>query len=181
MKKIAITGHTRGIGGAVYTAHQSSSVGFSRSNGYDIRNDLHRKAIVEQAADCDVFINNAYHGWAQVDLLYMMADLWKRTDKLIINISSNSGDGIKKKSHVYAVHKTALDKAAEQLSRLDDSCRICTLRPGYIDTYRVSHVKDNKIPVDQILDVINWIMQCPNNYNINSLTIIPRNTTHDTV
>jgi|TARA_B100000073_G_scaffold338407_1_gene335527 hypothetical protein len=60
--KYAITGHSRGIGKCCYdlfTADGHEVLGFSRSNGYDIRDPESRKQIVEQSLDADVFINNA--------------------------------------------------------------------------------------------------------------------------
>ncbi len=60
--KVAITGHKRGIGKAcadLFTADGHQVVGFSRTDGFDIRDPDVRKRIVEQSMDADVFINNA--------------------------------------------------------------------------------------------------------------------------
>lgn len=60
--KYAITGHSRGIGKEcfdLFTQDGHEVVGFSRSNGYDIRDPQARKQIIEQSLDADVFINNA--------------------------------------------------------------------------------------------------------------------------
>ena len=56
--KIAITGHTRGIGKACADVFRHDTIyGYSRSNGYDIKD---AEDIFKSAEDCDVFINNAY-------------------------------------------------------------------------------------------------------------------------
>ena len=61
--KIALTGHTTGLG--KHLVEQFGSKGydlkcFTLSEGYDINSESGRQTIVEEAKDCDVFINNAY-------------------------------------------------------------------------------------------------------------------------
>jgi NADP-dependent 3-hydroxy acid dehydrogenase YdfG len=83
--KVAITGHTRGIGLALATVFQNNNhevIGFSRSNGYDI--ETATQTIIEQAQGVDVFINNAYHPTGQTELLKALLEL----DTLIVNMSS---------------------------------------------------------------------------------------------
>ena len=86
--KIAITGHTKGIGKAIAGLYYTDEVvGFSRSNGYDITepNDIAR--IITESANCNIFVNNAYHDFAQCDLLERMFELWKNDPtKTIVNI-----------------------------------------------------------------------------------------------
>ena len=75
-KKIIITGHTNGIGKAIYDKFKEIScreiVGMSRSNGYDIDKDFDK--IVEEAAGCELFINNAYRDSQQLKLLEALKD-----------------------------------------------------------------------------------------------------------
>jgi NAD(P)-dependent dehydrogenase (short-subunit alcohol dehydrogenase family) len=89
--KIAITGHSKGIGKALadlLTSQGHTVIGFSRSNGYNIRYLAIRNSIIEQSSDCDVFINNAYSYGAQTELLKTLIPLWEGTNKFIINIGS---------------------------------------------------------------------------------------------
>ena len=65
--KIAITGHTRGLGKAIYDLYPGA-VGFSKSTGYNIGNEADAISIISQSIDCDVFINNAFHETAQQHL-----------------------------------------------------------------------------------------------------------------
>ena len=55
--KIALTGHTSGIGKALYDilSQEHEVVCFSRSNGYDIQEDSAIERIVQESLDCDVF------------------------------------------------------------------------------------------------------------------------------
>lgn len=75
-KKIVITGHTSGIGKAIYDKFQEISchkiVGLSRSNGYDIENDFDK--VVEEAAGAELFINNAYRDGQQLKLFEALKD-----------------------------------------------------------------------------------------------------------
>ena len=69
-KKIVITGHTSGIGQAIYNKFKEIScreiIGMSRSNGYDIDQDFDK--IVEEATGAELFINNAYRDRQQLKL-----------------------------------------------------------------------------------------------------------------
>jgi len=69
-KKIIITGHTKGIGKAIYDKFTEIScreiVGMSRSNGYDLEKDFDK--IVAEAEGAELFINNAYRDQQQLKL-----------------------------------------------------------------------------------------------------------------
>lgn len=91
--KVAITGHTRGIGKSLlekFTAHNYEVVGFSNSTGFDIGDPITIKEILDFSLDCDIFINNAYHPTGQTLLLKEFMYAWKGTNKIIVNISSKS-------------------------------------------------------------------------------------------
>ena len=96
-----------------------------------------RLNVVDNFEECDVFINCKHDGFSQVEMLYEAHDWGVRA----INISSNSGDGIKKYAHSFAVEKAALDKANEQLFYLgmETTC----LRLGWMDTERVADIEEN--------------------------------------
>jgi hypothetical protein len=115
--------------------------------------------------DCDIFINCKHEGFNQVYMLYEAADLNKR----IINISSNSGDGIKKKPHVYAVEKNALDKANEQLYY--QGIQTTSVRFGWFDSERVADVIDKKMSIEYCVGIIDWILQQP--HLVKEVTITP--------
>lgn len=93
--KIAITGHTAGIGLALAELYQSLGhqvIGFSRTTGYNIARPEDRARIVADAQDCDIFFNNA-HDWygdnfAEVTLFEALWQSWKGQRRTIVNISS---------------------------------------------------------------------------------------------
>ena len=80
--KIALTGHTSGIGKAILEHLDAEFVVFSRTNGYDINKTEDRRKIVQEAHDCKVFINNAKGSdIAQTKLLYDIFEAWRDKDK----------------------------------------------------------------------------------------------------
>ena len=91
--KIAILGHTKGLGAELVKLLESQHeiVGFARSNGYDIDQPGTIQRIVEEVADCDVFINSAKNpsGWPQVDMFSELLLAWEGQKKRIINIGSH--------------------------------------------------------------------------------------------
>jgi NAD(P)-dependent dehydrogenase (short-subunit alcohol dehydrogenase family) len=115
--------------------------------------------------ECDIFINCKHEGFEQVKLLYKAAEL----NKKIINISSNSGDGNKSYPHLYAVQKNAIDKANEQL--FYQGINTTSVRFGYFDTERVAHINENKMPLDYVVGVIEWIIEQP--HRVKDITITP--------
>lgn len=115
--------------------------------------------------ECDIFINCKHDDFEQVNLLYKAAELEKR----IINISSNSGDGIKPWPHIYAVQKNALDKANEQL--FYQGINTTSVRFGFFDSPRVEHVDKPKMSIEYCVSIIEWILSQP--YKIKDITITP--------
>jgi len=147
MRRVAITGHTRGLGAALFERFSVSDmvVGLSRSNGFDIRKIDN---IIERIAECDVFINNAYDRYSQVDLLYAVYDMWKDKDKKIINIGSLSSIGVRDYLQPYAIHKKALHEAHMQIAHQQNKCK------SYI--FNIGYITDNQTDVaDLIYNTVN--------------------------
>tara|TARA_B110000285_G_scaffold73808_1_gene85121 strand:+ start:42 stop:497 length:456 start_codon:yes stop_codon:yes gene_type:complete len=120
---------------------------------------------VDNLQDCDVFINCKHDGFEQVNLLYRAAELNKR----IINIGSNSPDETKKVKHIYAVEKSALDKANHQLYYQGVNTTI--VRFGYFDSPRVAHIDKKKMTIEYCVSIIDWILQQP--HRIKEITVCP--------
>jgi NADP-dependent 3-hydroxy acid dehydrogenase YdfG len=179
-KKIAITGHTLGIGAAIgkmLSENNYEVIGFSRANGYDISNLDMRNKLIESIDGADIFINNAYSGWAQTELLFAVFTKWKNLDKHIINIGSMSGDGVKSFVHKYAIEKSALDIASMQLNNIDDAkCRVSNIRPGWVKTKSIEHlnVQSPMLDPNEVAKTVEWLIQLPHNINISTLSIFAK-------
>lgn len=90
--RIAITGHTRGIGKAIadlYTRKGFEVVGLSKSNGYDIEYDQER--IMLKMEDCDLIVLNAMSGKGQLELLKRIYGQFHFRHKKVAVITSTSG------------------------------------------------------------------------------------------
>lgn len=148
--KVAITGHTSGIGQAVFNCI-GNCTGFSRSNGCDIK-DYNRIAFL--ARNHNVFINNAHSGFNQVYLLYAVFRMWKDLPCTIINISSDAPEQSIHRENVYAIEKLALDTAARQLSSISTTCKVKLIKFPYVDTPRVSHISEKKLPVNKAAQIV---------------------------
>lgn len=175
--RIAITGHTSGIGLATKELLSEKGFkvsGFSRANGFDLSKPDTIANIVEGSRNFQVFINNAFCEWAQIDLLYALFDKWYREPRIIINISSNSGDGDKNYPHKYAVIKSALDKAAAQLNNVpDNQCRIVNIRPGWVSTPGIAHlgVKEGQLSPQDIAYLVHFVITSPQ-IHIPTMTVL---------
>ena len=92
--KIAITGHTKSLGKALFEflSQKHEIIGFSRSNGYDIKSPFDRKKIIKESKDCDIFINLVHNYYHQTDLLLELHKSWKGLQKYIINIGTSAVD-----------------------------------------------------------------------------------------
>ena len=179
--KIAITGHTAGIGQALaneYTLAGNDVVGLSQREGNNIRNI---PKICDQIEPCDVFVNNAQAGYAQTELLFEMAQRWSGTKKHIMVIStmmtqdpvsSIPGLGM---DH-YRLQKIALEEAVRQIRHRRLGIKITVVRPGNIATS-----PDKTVP--PAADVNNWAktllelldMAKNNNLSISDISLGPIN------
>lgn len=149
--KISITGHTQGIGAALVTYFEAQGhtvLKFSRSNGYDISQESDRDRIVEESRDCDVFINNATHEFAQTYLLFKFHDMWAGQDKTIINLSSHATERWFNvhQDHRVRTFKRSLDDSSYYLRNLNPLPNIMLLNLCIIDTPRSDHLSSEIIP-----------------------------------
>lgn len=142
--KIAVTGHSAGIGKALTTILESRGhtiIGLSTRDGHNIRSVTKIANIVKQ---CDMFINNAQSGFAQTELLYEVWNEWQgQPNKYIWCISTvmtqypinvevvNQNDTV---SSMYRTQKVTLENTVAQLRLKNDAPKITIIRPGAVAT-----------------------------------------------
>ena len=121
---IGLTGHTKGLGKTLVDSFSKSfkTKGFSRSNGYDIKNPFDRKKIIKECIDYNIFINLAHNYYHQTDLLFEFFKSWQGQKKLIINISStvvdNKSWGLDRFDHIeYKNQKISLETMSNILNK----------------------------------------------------------------
>lgn len=152
--KIAITGHTAGIGQALATEYIGQGheiVGISRREGNNIRNT---PKICDMIEPCDMFVNNAQAGYAQTELLFEMAQRWAGTGKRIMIISTiMTQDPVSVLPGLgmdhYRIQKLALEESVRQIRNRHLGLRMTIVRPGNIATS-----PDKTVP--PAADVNNW-------------------------
>lgn len=135
--RIAITGHTSGIGKALYQ-RLDNALGFSLSTGYNITNPVERTVIVSQAHDCDVFINNAFDGYGQCEMLFDMWKSWLGTGKTIVSIGSDVTNYTMSSKRLemldYYNYKFALKDLNQRLQNLNNNVTLKYVSFGYVAT-----------------------------------------------
>jgi NAD(P)-dependent dehydrogenase (short-subunit alcohol dehydrogenase family) len=159
--KIAITGHTRGIGAGLFQHLSPNAIGFSKSTGYDINSAFNRARIITEASDCDMFINNAHCGFGQTYLLIDLFREWKHLDKTIINIGSRVAEiKLPNSRHDllnYQAEKLALKHMTDSLQGW--TCKIVYKWFGYVGTEAIlanypNFTSSDYLTVSQAVDMI---------------------------
>ena len=166
--KLVITGTTSGLGLACkdYFKQTYEVVELNRPT-YDLDKNLNDYVL----NDFDVYINNAYSKWAQIDLLYKLFELNKGRDCKIINIGSVCADRTYDRVYPYAIHKLALNAACLQLQQLDSKCKVVHLRLGRMQTPMTEHRPGPKMDTSLIAKHIEYIMKMDNSIVIKELSI----------
>lgn len=164
-KKIVITGHTAGIGKAIYDRFTAVScrqiVGMSRSNGYDIDKDFDR--IVEEATGAEMFINNAYRDRQQLKLFHALKN---KVDMMIVmgSVSRFYPELIPTQ---YVHDKQALAEACRRESINPNGIPILHLDLSFIEgtvvpeNHPTAFVSDYNTAKDDIVDTIIFWAQKP--------------------
>ena len=163
-KTLAITGHTRGLGKALYELYPSS-LGFSRSTGYQIENDA--DSIINQIIDCDVFINNAYHETAQQYLFEQMWHQWRdNPTKTIVNISSMIALGIRQ--DVDALSKKQAREKFLELLYLPRKCKMVNVNLG---RFGDNHKSAASMSEQQAAELVSWCINQPGRIEVGELSV----------
>lgn len=165
--KIAVTGHTSGIGAALFETYELRPnievYGFSRSNGFDINDPAIRETIVNQVGDFDVFINCAYCD-GQTQLMHDIVDDWIFDDgKHYIHIGS--ANSIRRDADTaprisYATDKLAQRTSLEYYQDIEDRMlKISCLEPGMVNTPYNKEKTDLKLPILEVEDMVEFVRQ----------------------
>jgi nucleoside-diphosphate-sugar epimerase len=146
--KIAITGHTSGLGKAIYTHFEKNGyeiIGLSRSNGFSIPEKL--QEVVNIAKTCDLFFNNVHIGTTQSDFI---KNLFK--DTMIVTSGSMGADSWQS-GNPYYIEKFQIENTHKSY-RIQTPMAMLLLKMGYLENYT-----DRKsIPYSQIINSIeHWL------------------------
>jgi hypothetical protein len=175
--KIAITGHSKGIGKAlaeVYESRGHEIVGLSRTNGYNIKSIPKCADVIET---CDMFVNNAQAGFAQTELLFEMFRRWKSQDKTIISIGSQitnypctTIEGLEE----YWLQKNTLDRAHVQLRYQHHFPRLVLVKPGDIATQPEKTSPPSAPTMPWAMTLVNMLEQADPVLTVADISLGPR-------
>ena len=177
--KIAITGHTAGIGQAFAKILESRGheiVGISRRTGDNIRRIEHTANLIEP---CEMFINNAQSQYAQTELLYAVWQRWQGKEKYIWNVSTQmveqpingTPDGQDDlRMSQYRNQKIALEESSRQLRFKNAWPSISIIRPGGVST-QAQFDNSNKADVDRWAQSIVDIFSHNENISISEISV----------
>jgi len=178
--KIAITGHTAGIGQAlanILLARGHEIIGISRRTGENIRRIKHTANLIEP---CELFINNAQTLYAQTELFYEVWQKWRGIPKKYIwNISTQMTEqpingAIEGMDDIvmsaYRNQKIALEEASRQLRFKNSWPHVTIIRPGSIATYDKFNMK-NRADVKQWAKSIIDIFSHNENISISEISV----------
>jgi hypothetical protein len=167
--RIGITGHTEFLGKELFDSLQKDYevVGFSRSNGFDLKN---YKNFINQIEDLDVFINNTYHPIYQQEIFEELFELWKDKDKTIFNVLTSAifNDTILDE---YRQNKLNLQKSSINLINSNHSkkLRIVNLYPNTLE--HNTRFAFNKVKFSEVYDIIKFQLTLPQSLELSHICI----------
>ena len=144
--KIAITGHTSGLGRAFYNhfSQNHEVIGLSRSNGFNIAKDQDK--IIEEVKDCDVFFNNAHAGACQAMLIS------KLYDKIPIITSGSMGADFSHLDNPYYQAKKTIEDIHKSFIKKRNHPMLL-LKMGYLENYTE---KPNAIRYSNVISAVEF-------------------------
>lgn len=179
MFKIALTGHTKGIGKAIadVLSENHKVDGFSRDNGFDISTEEGRFDILKKSYNSDVFINNAFHSNAQTELFTLFFKNWMYDgSKTIVNISSQSkypGQSVNWSG--YSAYKASLNHQAYLCAfKTERKCRIITINPGLVKTDLTSETQRSlkgMLSPKEVADTVKYTIELPQHIEVGELSL----------
>jgi NADP-dependent 3-hydroxy acid dehydrogenase YdfG len=197
-KSVAITGHTSGIGKGLFEHFIKKGCivkGFSKDTGFDISNRINQDLIVEYTKDCDLFINNAYHHYAQVELMKLWQQQHWHSSHFIVNTSSMAAEPLADIPNSfpwltpYGDEKYAINKTSWEINHSGSKCKSIVVMPGVCQTnfYNPYDTADQNglelynrimetnsiITVDDLVKTVDLALQSINGRNfISSFTVL---------
>ena len=177
-QRIAVTGHTSGIGKEIYEYcqfHGADVRGYSRSNGFNLKdggdnviNDILRN-------DVDIVFNHAWFPRTQNKILKVLHTQWKKyNNKVIINTGSATcyysiGADIYEKDK--AELRDYCITAATEFPH-SNKCRIHNVSMGWTNSKILEGVEDGEYfidPYEAALVLINLVQ--PQNYVVSEIVV----------
>jgi NAD(P)-dependent dehydrogenase (short-subunit alcohol dehydrogenase family) len=184
-RKIAVIGHTRGIGKAIadlYKKKKYKVVGMSKSNGFDIIHD--QEKILEKIEHCDLVVLNAHADRGQLNLLKRIYGLYAFDKMKVAVITSTSGTEEepdynqfkiwdKFKYVQYCEIKKELIEYIEELQQelISKPLSVYDVCPDVVDTDMTKGLWEDlpKLTADEVAEAVRHCFE--STYNVNKIVI----------
>ena len=179
--KIAIIGHTRGIGKAIADLYQKKNytvVGLSSSNGYDL--ECSQMEIMEQLDGCGLVVLNAYAGRGQMTLLKRIYGKFVFENKKVAVITSTSGtpigtdEDLQNPEYIdYCENKKNLIGYIEELQQelLNKPLSVYDICPDVVDTDMTKGLWEDlpKLRADEVAEAVRYCFE--STFNVNKIVM----------
>jgi len=179
--RIFITGHTRGIGKAIFEMYKGKNFlchGVSKSTGMDIDKDC--DSIVQQMANFDYIVLNAYEKDSQLRMLQMIVERYQDEPKKIAVITSTSGtpagmdSSLKQQEYNwYCKNKKALIEYIEKIQQdlFEKPIQIFDVCPDTVKTDMSEGLWEEypKLQAQEVAECVDMCFTKP--YNINKIVL----------
>ena len=183
--KIAIIGHTRGIGKAIANLYKSKKyevIGLSRSNGYDLVSE--QEKIMDKIDGCDYVVINAHAGRGQLNLLKRIYGQcsFKHMKVAVITSTSGTDEGEdynefemwdKFKYVQYCEIKKELIEYIEELQQelISKPLSVYDVCPDVVDTDMTKGLWEDlpKLTADEVAEAVRHCFE--STYNVNKIVI----------
>ena len=184
-RKIAVIGHTRGIGKAIaelYKKKKYEVVGMSKSNGFDIIHD--QEKILENIEDCNLVVLNAHADRGQLNILKRIYGQHSFSNMKVAVITSTSGTEEdpdynqfqiwdKFKYVQYCEIKKELIKYISDLQEelFNKPLSVYDVCPDVVDTDMIKGMWEDlpKLKADEVADTVRYCFESP--FNINKIVM----------
>ena len=177
-KRVAITGHTSGIGKEIYEYcqfHGAEVKGFSRTSGFDLRDG--GDDIINEILrwDADIVFNHAWTPRTQNKILKILHTQWEKyNNKVIINTRSATcyySIG----ADIYEKDKSELRDYCIQSAQLyphSNKCRVHNVSMGWTNSAILTGVEDGEYFIDPYEAALVLINLCqPQNYVMSEVVV----------
>jgi NAD(P)-dependent dehydrogenase (short-subunit alcohol dehydrogenase family) len=183
--RIAVIGHTKGIGKAIcdlYKKKKYEVIGMSRSNGHDIIHD--QEKIIENIQGCDLVVLNAHADRGQLNLLKRIYGLYAFDKMKVAVITSTSGLDEepdysqfqiwdKFKYVQYCEIKKELIEYIEELQQelISKPLSVYDVCPDVVDTDMIKGLWQDlpKLSAHEVADAVRYCFE--STYNVNKVVI----------
>ena len=183
--KIAVLGHSRGIGKAIcdlYSKKKYDVVGMSKSNGFDLVHD--QEKILEEMQDCSLVVLNAHSDRGQLTLLKKIYGRHSFDKMKVAVITSTSG--IEEEPDYnqfkiwdkfnYVQYCEIKKELIEYIDQLQEELRskplsVYDVCPDVVDTDMTKGVWENlpKLTAEEVAEAVRYCFE--STFNVNKIVI----------